>query len=823
MKKLFISILISTVIISANAAGVTTDVREKILFNDGWLFARSDDPSQRDIDFYDSAWRPLQLPHDWSIEGEYTPDFPSGRFNGYFPEGLGWYRKSFNIPKEDQHKQFVVEFEGVFMNSQVWINGRYLGNRPFGYATFRYDLTEYLNFGGENTIAVRVDNTIPGADRWYHGSGIYRDVYLLKTNYVHFRHNGGVSITTPVAESCRAVVEVDYDILGTFFTPEEISLFKRNRWNRSQTKWHNEPRDHECIVRSVVIDSEGNEIARTESKHNIRNYDINYEVRQQVEFKNPARWSAETPNLYYLRSEIEWDGKILDDVVTRFGVRNIEYRPHQGLYVNEQMVKLWGVCLHQDAGSLGSVVPKKVWEYRLGKLKEMGCNAIRTAHTPFAPEFYDLCDSMGFYVQNESFDEWTCSWNINWTENNRGKSDNGYFHLFEQWAETDLRDLIKRDRNHPSVIMWTVGNEIPDNRYYPDAGKTAKKLYDICKQEDPTRPVTLGDNSSQTTNVNGIQDLLDLLGFNYIERDFGDNMYQEIYKLRPEKLCYGSEVNKEIEYQLAVRDNDYVIGSFVWTGIDYLGETKDKNLRGWNTSPFDMTLNMKADGAMFSACWNSEPRIYITTSDVSASSPEQVETATEAGERIIMSRERLFTWNKRDGAEVFVTVYSNCDEVELKVNGRSLGRKTNDWSKYFVEYATEFKSGKVEAIGYRKGKKVTSTALESTTEAKKIVATPVWGELKRDSRDIAIIEVDITDAKGRTVPEAMNIVNVNVEGGARLLGVDSPNLYYNGNFKSKSREAMNGNLLVTVQSNGEDLPTKITLTSEGLSTAVVEL
>ncbi|MFI3304532.1 MAG: glycoside hydrolase family 2 TIM barrel-domain containing protein [Rikenellaceae bacterium] len=801
-----------------------TSVRECENFNSDWLFTLGDSPEFREPSFDDSEWRELTLPHDWSIESEYTPDFPTGKNNGFFTEGLGWYRKSFTVAKEDRNCQFVIQFDGVFMNSEVWINGRYLGRRPFGYSTFRYDLTDALKFGGENTIAVRVDNSNPGADRWYHGSGIYRDVHLLKTNYVHFKHNGGVFVKTPVAESSMAVVDVDYDILGTFFTDEEISLFKRNGWVRTESRWRNEPRDHDCIIRSIVYDAEGNEVARTEENHTIKNYDVDYRASQKVTIQTPKRWSAETPYLYTLKSEIEFDGRVLDDVVTKFGVRKIEYLPSAGMFVNGEETKLYGVCLHHEAGSLGAAVPEKSLRYRLEKLKEMGCNALRTAHNPFSPTFYKLCDELGFYVMDEAFDEWTTGWAVNWTENPTGKAMNGYNHLYEQWWRTDLADMIKRDRNHPSVIIYGIGNEIPDYRHLPSAGDKAEQMVALCHEVDPTRYVTTGDNGVKRSMMHGVTEHLDIIGVNYIERDYGEDvLFDGLYEEYPDRLMFGSEVSKELFYFLAVRDKPYVIGSFIWTGVDYLGETKDVNLRGWNTSLLDLTLQKKADGALFEVCWSEEPKSFITTSLDSASAPPTKEVFSEAGEQIVIATERLFTWNRTAGEKIFVIVYSNCDEIELKVNGKSLGRKSVDPDKYYAEFETTYKSGRVEAIGYNGGKKVSYDKLFSTGAPTQIVAKSVWGDLKRDGEDVAIIEVEVADKSGRRVPESKSLVNVTVEGGARLLGVDSANLYYKGLFTASEREATNGTLLVTIQSTGEDLPTKVTLTSDGLKSKILEL
>ncbi|MFI3320908.1 MAG: glycoside hydrolase family 2 TIM barrel-domain containing protein [Rikenellaceae bacterium] len=825
MKKTLLLLILTLFALHSIAAQWNkTSVRESSCFNSDWKFVLGDNPEFREPNFDDSSWRKLSLPHDWSIEGEYAPDFIAGKNNGFFPEGLGWYRKSFTVPATDKNKQFVIQFDGVFMNSEVWINGKYLGRRPFGYSTFRYDLTDALKFGGENIIAVRVDNSVPGATRWYNGSGIYRDVHLLKTNYVHFKHNGGVFVKTPVAEASKAVVDVDYDILGTFFSDEEINIFKKNGWLRTESKWKNDPRNHECTIRSIIYDADGNEVAKSEDIHNIMNYDIDYIASQKLVFENPIRWSADTPYLYTLKSEIEYDGRILDDVVTKFGVRKIEFLQHTGLFVNGEETKLYGVCLHHDAGSLGAAVPEKSLIYRLEKLKAMGCNALRTAHNPFSPTFYHLCDSMGFYVMDEAFDEWTSGWGVNWTENPMSKALNGYSHLFEQWWRTDLGDMILRDRNHPSVIMYGIGNEIPDYRHEYKAGERAAEMVELSHKLDPTRYVTTGDNGAKRSMLHGVTDKLDIIGVNYIERDYGtDVLYDGLIEAHPDMLTFGSEVSKELFYFHAVRDKPHVIGSFIWTGIDYLGETKDVNRRGWNSSLLDLTLNKRADGALYEACWSKKPVVSITTSLVTASTEAQKEQFSEAGEVIVTESEKLFTWNRKEGEKVFVIVYNNCDEIELKVNGKSLGKKPTGKDTYYAEFETTYKSGKVEAIGYIDGKKVGSDMLVSTGKESQIIAKSVWNELVKDGKDVAIIEVDIADSKGVTVPEATNIVNVEIEGGARLLGIDSPNLFYKGLFGAPSRDAMNGKLLFTIQSTGENSPVKVKLTSDGLEGCEVEL
>ena len=379
-----------------------TSVRTKEKFNTNWKFDQSDNPIYRSIGFNDKNWRTLNLPHDFSIEGAFSADNPSGGNNGYFPIGIGWYRKTFSVADSLKDRKTIIQFDGIYMNSEVWINDHFLGRYPYGYTTFQYDLTEYLNYGdtATNVIAVRVDNSIPKSTRWYNGSGIYRNVHLITTNYAHFKNYDGIFITTPVAEKEEAVVNIDYKVMGNVFSKEQLETFRKNKWDRKRD-------ENLCIVRSIIYDAKGNEVARTEEEKIFVSFSRNVEYNQKVLVANPIRWSAENPYLYTLKSEIELEGSIVDDQVTTFGIRKLEYIPHKGMFVNGDPVKLKGVCLHHDGGCVGAAVPDKIWHYRLSKLKAMGCNALRTAHNPFAPEFYDMADSMGFYVMDEALDEWT--------------------------------------------------------------------------------------------------------------------------------------------------------------------------------------------------------------------------------------------------------------------------------------------------------------------------------------------------------------------------------------------------------------------------------
>lgn len=801
---------------------VSTKARKTTSFDKGWKFSGEDNPSFRDVEYDDAAWRSLNLPHDWSIEEDYFPESKSGGRGGYMHEGIGWYRKTFSVDKSMRNKQHVVQFDGVFMNSEVWINGVFLGRRPYGYSTFQYDITEYLDMkpGAENVIAVRVDNSNAEASRWYNGSGIYRHVHMITTNYTHFNNMDGVYVTTPIAEENRAVVKIDYKAIASYLNQEQLDRARKQKYLK-------EDEGENCLIRSIIFDEKGIEIARTSEAKFITPYNKYVTHTQEVVIDNPIRWSSENPHMYYLKSEIvrskqegtHFTEEVLDDVVTPFGIRKVDYDGQKGLLINDKQVKLNGVCLHHDAASLGAAVPEKVWVYRLQKLREMGCNAIRTSHNPFAPEFYFICDTMGFYVKNEAFDEWKDGWRYNYTENPRGKALSGYQHYFDQWAETDLRDMIHRDRNHPSVIMYGIGNEIP---FFKDekAAQIAKKLVDVCHAEDPTRPVTMGDNAAEYTSVNGVADQLDLLGYNYIRRKHPDSLYLPLRNQFPDKLFLGSETDRDVRYFLAYRDNDYVIGQFIWTGIDYLGESKKTPQRGWQASLLDVTCEPRQEGLLFESCWSDEPKVKIAV----AGGEQNVEKYIyEHGVTHIpvlnvnpaLTYTRSWNWDKADS--VLVNVYSNCEQVELKINGISQGRKDVSGDKYCVTYDVLYSSGRIEAIGYNRGKVVERDELKTSSWASKIESNVIHPTIKADGSDISIIEVQIVDADGRLVTDAENNVAVRVEGSAKFIGMDSGNLFYDGNFKTPNRNAHQGKLLLYIQSTGKVGQAKVTLSSEGLT------
>ena len=794
---------ILTTISAAQTNQLQTSVRHKIKFNNDWRFVLGDKPEFRDSSYDDSAWRRLNLPHDWSIEGAF--DMAGGESNGFFPVGIGWYRKTFTLSDSLKGKEVVVNFDGVYMNSEVWINNHFLGRYPYGYSTFQYDMTDFLKFGEKekNVIAVRVDNSQANSTRWYSGSGIYRNVYLIITNFVHFHNYNGISITTPVVEKDKASINVDYDFLVSFYSPEDKEEWQKDVWN-------SKPVTKAITIRSIVYDKDGTEISRTESQNNYRNFNPDFKVTQKLSINNPNRWSPSSPVLYYLKSQLECEGRILDDQVTSFGLRKLEFILDKGMFVNGVPTKLKGACVHEDGASFGSASPMEIWRYRLLKLKKMGCNAIRPSHHPFNPKFYDLCDSLGFFIMDEAFDEWTRGWEWNFTENTTGKSMNGYHLYFNQWWETDLKAMIHRDRNHPSVVLYSIGNEIP-NQLSPDGAQLAKKLVEVCHQEDPTRPVTSACDQAYWHPEIGFLDVLDIGGFNYVDRKNKEKTYAPEKEVWPNKLFVGSETSNQIWYWIGVRDLDYVIGEFPWTGVDYLGEARYPT-RAAGAGWLDLSGNEKSEYYLRKSCYSDEPTVHIA-----------IDTADKKDLPWYRRSAALSKWNWETKDTLSVYVYTNCDEVELLLNGKSLGKKSVDMNLYKSLWKIQFQPGTIKAIGYRKGKKVTEHVLKTAGDAFQISAKPLKIKLKANGEDLVLIEVSILDKDGNHVFDANNDITVNISGEGELAGLDNGDTGYPGLFKTNVRKAFQGKMLVTVRSSNKTGKIGIHVTSPHLQSAEINI
>src|SRR5450631_559885 len=767
--------------------------RKVIPLDSGWRFWLGDDPDARQPGFDDSRWRSIELPHDWTIESPVNPP-PDGESNGgYFSHGIAWYRKSFVF--SDTAKKVVLAFDGVYMNSDVWINGQFLGRKPYGFNGFRYDISEYLKRdGSRNVLTVRVDDSAEPSIRWYAGSGIYRHVRLVVTGYTHFQINGGIYITTPEINTEKATVIAHYIIDPNFFTEEEQQAWAKDPWKIK-------PQRKELVLRSSVLTLNDSLISNAESKIELESMQKGQPVSQQLMVAKPRLWSDQTPELYRLRSTLLLDGKILDETVTPFGIRSLKFELGRGLFVNGKSTKLKGVCIHQDAGSFGNAVPTAVWAYRLGLLKEMGCNAIRPSHHPFAPEFYDLCDQMGFYVFDEAFDEWTRDWTFNYTENTRGKSKYGYHLYFNEWHDTDLREMLRRDRNHPSVILYSIGNEIPD-QFNDDGWKLAKELVGICHEEDSTRPVTSACDQSFVSSRNGFMDQLDIAGYNYIDRLYLDSTYLPEHRRFPHRLFLGTETTHALHNWLGVRDNDYVIGDFIWAGIDYLGEAGPFKRQGSSSGNIDLAGGKKAGFYQRAAYWRNDPvlQLFVFTGE-RPQNPWQQNPA-------------LLKWNWPDTATRTVRAATNCDEVELFLNKKSIGRKAISPDLYFGDWTVAFQAGELTAIGYIKGKKVAISKLVTAEKASKLQISAIPLSI---TSDVGIYEITVKDKAGQIVVDATNAITVKVEGGGRLIGIDNGDLNYTGSFKTETRNAYHGRLLVTVQKTSPVNEARIIATAPGLS------
>jgi beta-galactosidase len=801
MKKylLILNLVLIQILVAADSKFSEAKAgREIIPFDEGWRFWLGDDPAAKQLNFDDSRWRTLNLPHDWSIECPVNPP-PSGENNGgYFTHGIGWYRKSFNAPLD---KKVVVEFDGVYMNSEVWINGQFLGRRPYGFIGFHYDITEYLKQDGSlNVLAVRVDDSSEPSLRWYAGSGIYRHVCLITTGYTHFRLDGGIKITTPEVSSEKAVVKADYIIDSHFFSYQEQQEWAKDVW---KTKSHGQ----DVTLRSSVLTPDGNIIATTESKLVLQSMHSGQHATQQITVPKPRLWSDKIPDLYRLRSTLILDGDTLDETIITFGIRKFEFNLDHGLFVNGKSIKLKGVCLHQDAGSFGNAVPAAIWVYRLGLLKEMGCNAIRTSHHPFAPEFYDLCDQLGFYVFDEAFDEWTRDWPYNFAENPRGKAKFGYHLYFNQWYETDLRAMVRRDRNHPCVILYSIGNEVPD-QFNDDGWKLAKKLIDICHEEDSSRLATSACDQSFVSSRNGFMDQLDIAGYNYIDRLYGDSTYVPERRRFPHRLFLGTETSGQIHYWLGVRDNDYVIGDFIWTGIDYLGETGNFPGRGNNSGFLDLAGGKKPSFYQRAAYWRNDPvlQLYVLTG--------------EKAKHAWYSTPAMLKWNWPENTEVTVRAVANCDEVELFLNNHSLGRKIVCHDIYSCDWNVDFTPGELKAVGYIKGRQVASSKLLTTGTPTKLQIAPLQLPI---TSDILLFEINVTDEVGLKMIDATNAITMQVEGAGQLIGIDNGELDYIGPYKTNTRNAYQGCLLVTVKRTSPTGKIQLTAVAPELTTGVLQV
>jgi beta-galactosidase len=790
--------------------------RSRESFDFGWRFQPGDSPQGHLVKLNDSNWRLLDLPHDWSIEGEFGEKELA---QGSLPTGIGWYRKRFKTPGAAKGRIVTLEFDGIYERGEVWINEHRLGLRPNGYSPVVYDITEFLKADGENVVAVKVNNSLQPNSRWYTGSGIYRHTWITITDPLHVA-NWGVFVTTPSVTANRATVQVKTTV--------------RNDGKQASV----------CTLRTTIVDADGKQVQSVETSMSVAGNDDG-EFLQTLQVEKPSLWSVETPTMYNLVSTILENKRIVDETATPFGIREAIFDAKRGFLLNGRQVKLNGVCLHHDAGAVGAAVPTRVWERRLELLKAMGCNAIRTSHNPPSADFMDLCDRMGFLVMAEVFDEWKVA-----------KFPYGpkysYVELFDEWYERDVTDYVRRDRNHPSIVLWSAGNEIPDQSY--DSGaETLRKVLEVFRREDPTRMVTMGldhmasDPPSGRTRADLLAQL-DIVGYNYVSRwgaqaeryyaidreahpdwrvigtehpsmgggrgDYGPLVSNVIAPVRGSGLGYRRMLEVEGLWRFT-RLHDYVSGDFMWTGIDYLGEATWPQ-KGSSAGVID-TCGFLKDGYFFyQSQWTTAPMLHIMPH---------------------------WNWKGSEGKVIPVIIFTNCDSVELFLNGKSLGAKgyafprsgfVTNWGEYpsrsgglrttadlHLAWDVVYEPGTLTAVGTRDGKVVTTTEVFTTGVPAGLSLSADRTQIRADRRDVAHFTVAVVDAQGRTVPDANSPIEFSLQGAGTLIGVDNGDMSSHEPYKANRRRAFNGLALAMVQSTDKSGPLTLTVTSEGLGSKSV--
>ena len=780
----------------------------RILLNDNWKFylGEAEDAWYKGYD--DSAWESVTLPHDWSVTLPFSKEYSSG--TGYLAGGIGWYRLRFSLPEQYRGKKVAVCFDGIYKNSQVWCNSYYLGKRPNGYVPVAYDISAIACFGQqENEITVKVTHTDLADSRWFTGSGITRKAYVLIEEPVHPVPYGIFFSTLYGEDGSCAQVEVSHELVNDTDRAVKVSV----------TSSLTAPAGKKVLEVSSCVDLEP---GRPEK------------VLLSGSVSDPRLWSPEDPALYTLTTELSVDGAAPYRVYEgQVGIRTFRFDPDEGFFLNGQSRKLKGVCVHHDGGCLGAAMTREVWERRLLSLKEMGCNAIRTSHNPHMPELYDLCDRLGFLMMDEAFDEWENAKN-KWStgHNVYPPKHQGYFEDFPEWHEKDLTAMVLRDRNHPSIILWSIGNEIDypndpychplfaemtgnndankpaaERQYNPDKpnmerlAPIARRLADIVRRSDPTRPVTLAAAFPELSSRLHYFDALDVVGYNYKE-----HLYGEDHKRFPSLPFLGSENGHSLEAWKAVADNDYISGQFLWTGIDYLGEAHGWPVHGSGAGLLTLAGFPKNRYYRRQSFWLDTPVLHLSTSPYTGDTTEYLPSAD--------------CWNYQDGEQILVRCYTNLPCAELFLNGRSLGRKEGLNEEGSMDWIVPFEAGELSVKGYpetgagQESPDPLTFQLTTTGEPERLLlsrwSAPETAFAGQDaSRKDAVhpviveqIEVTLADRDGNAAVHQDLPVSVSVSGPGVLLGLENGNLADNTPYSAHTRTTLHGRLIAYVRRTG---------------------
>ena len=773
-----------------------------VLFTQDWRFHLGDVPNGQDTGLDDAQWRQLDLPHDWSIEGEFSENAPSGTGGGALPGGLAWYRKTFTMPLTSKGKLVFVEFDGVYRNSEVWINGHYLGKRPYGYISFAYDLTPHLIYGGgPNVIAVKVDNSQQPNSRWYSGSGIYRNVWLTTLDPVHVEQ-WGTYVTTPAVNAQSATVVIKTKVSNGSNSGAPVNLT------------------------TLIQDANGRVVARSVANA-VAAKGAHAEVSQTLKVLSPALWSDERPYVYKVVSQLQQSGRVVDRYETPLGIRSFRFDVNKGFFLNGKSVKIRGVCNHHDLGSLGAAVNTRAIERQLEMLKEMGVNGIRTSHNPPAPELLELADKMGFIVMDEAFDMWKIA---------KTKFD---YHLdWDEWHKRDLEDMVLRDRNHPSIFIWSIGNEVMEQWNNNSTGGTiAKELGAIVRNLDPTRPITSATNGVSRDNKVIMEGGLDLVGTNYAQAKL-----PEFAKMFPGRPIIGAETTSALgtrgTYNLPsdkilrwprkwdevlkegnpdftcsaydnssapwgstheetwklVKKHDFFSGMYIWTGWDYIGEPTPYPWPAVSSyfGIIDLAGFPKDVYYMYQSEWTNQQVLHLFPH-----------------------------WNWKPGQEVDLVTYFNADEVELFLNGRSLGTKRKQGDDVLVFWRVPFEPGVVKAVSRKNGQVVLTREVRTAEEPARIVLDPDRRKIKADGTDLSCVRVTVVDRNGTVVPTADNLIKFKVVGDGTIAGVDNGYQASHESFKGKQRKAFHGMALVILQAKQKPGRIYLEATADNLQAASV--
>ena len=796
-KLLTVTLLLISIHLTAHA-------QRTLLFDFNWRFHLGGAQGAEAPDFDDSKWRKLDLPHDWSIEdlpgtnSPFTADAISQVSGGFTVGGTGWYRKSFTLTPEQRGKRIIIQFDGVYMNAEIWVNGQAIGEHPYGYTSFWYDITDKLKSDGLNVLTVKVKNEGENS-RWYSGSGIYRHVWLKTFDPIHIAQ-WGTYITTPEVSAASARVRIKTRVLNESDRSSDTALVTK------------------------FINSKGQVAATSQAEQKIGSHE-SYEFDQDAKIQTPELWSPDSPTLYRAETSIYVGGKLVDTSVSNFGVRSLTFDVAKGFLLNGQPLKLKGGCLHHDNGPLGARAFDRAEERRVELLKASGYNALRLAHNPPSPAFLDACDRLGMMVIDEAFDMWT-----------EGKNPHDYHLFFDEWWQRDVESMLMRDRNHPSVIMWSIGNEIP-SRTKPETVKLAQDLADFVRHTEPTRPVT-----SAVNNLSPAQDpyfkALDIAGYNYATG--GDHQKQSLYELDHNRVRNRIMVGTEsypleaFDAWMNVIDHPYVVGDFVWTAFDYIGEAsigwrgyfQEQKFYPWNLAycgDIDICGWKRPQSYYRDALWKeNQVSVFVKPPTPSFEpNPKRQSWSKWHWHDVVQN----WNWPGQLNKPLEVNVYSSCEEVELFLNGKSLGRKpTNRQTTFLATWTVPYQPGILKAVGFSKGQPGPTSELVSAARPTQIKLTPDRSRIVADGQDLSYVTVELTDERGTRNPEANNTINFSVSGPGSIVAVANANPVSTESYQQPKRKAWQGRCLVIVKANQQPGQIKLVAASAGLRsvTAVIE-